>query len=247
MEDGNIEQLVAENPRQPRLWEKLALKAFDGGDMQKGTDLFSRGLSYTPFDVGLFLMRGRKWIGQNRFYLAVADLAMASRFDPDNWDAWYYQGVANNLADDFDRAIICFKECLSHQEDAPDKIYPVSDWLFTTNTLKGDKEAAAKVLDGVDFSIAPSKENYSYVMRLKLFKGLITPEDFLDPKRREEEAETPALSIMTMLYGLSLYYTWRGEIEKSNQTLRELLKQEKYHTAFGYLCGEREAKKRGLI
>ena len=242
---SEVEEDLVNNPNQPRIWQEWAMALHDEEKIQEGQAIFSRGISYNPFDALLYLMRGRKWIGQGLYDMAISDMALSSRLNPFDWETWYYMGVACNISGQRERALCCFWNC-ADLVPTPSGMYPVVDWLFVTNTELGRKEEAARVLDLVDLSTPYSPSDYSYGMRIRLFKEVITPEEFLDEESMKT-AKTPALSIITMLYGLAFFYTWKGIIEKSDQTLRKLLDQPSYHTAFGYIKGCILAKERGII
>lgn len=51
---------------------------------------------------------------------------------------------------------------------------------------------------------------------------------------------------MTTAFGLSDYYTYRGELEKSNELLKKIAAMDCYHEAFVYKQTKQEMKARGL-
>ena len=87
--------------------------------------------------------------------------------------------------------------------------------------------------------------NQDYVERLLLQKGLRDPETFLDPANNKDP-ERPELYYMTTAFGLSDYYTYRGELEKSNELLKQIAAMDCYHEAFVYKQTKQEMKARGL-
>ena len=54
------------------------------------------------------------------------------------------------------------------------------------------------------------------------------------------------LEVTTLLFGLYVYYIYKGNDAKANETLLELLK-DPYPGAFGSIKAEKAAKDRGLI
>lgn len=223
-------------------------------DVDKAYDetlaIFSRGLSYQPFDPALRLQRGRKYIASGRYSQTLADITLACRLKPGDWENWYYLSVAYNLDRQYEKSAENFEECA---RQVPDKagLYPVVDWLFTTYTSLREPEKAKKALALIDTSVPASTMDYSYRKRVQLFKGEISPEGFVDLAEIERSClktpDRPKLEVVSQLYGLSSYWAFQGEMEKSNAVLMELLEQPLFHNAFGYIKGTMDAQDRGLI
>ena len=112
-------------------------------------------------------------------------------------------------------------------------------------------EKAKQSLELIDTSVPSSTMDYSYRKRVRLFKGEIDPEQFIDEEEIKRSCLTtkdrPALEMVTQLYGLANYYAYLGEMEKSDAVLLRLLEQPLFHNAFGYIKGVTDARDRGLI
>ena len=54
----------------------------------------SKGLVYNPFDAVMRFWRGRKFIGREEYALSASDLKLAASINPEDWECWYYLGVA---------------------------------------------------------------------------------------------------------------------------------------------------------
>lgn len=246
-----LEAATMDNKYDASTWLKWGLAiAEEEGDFEKVIDIFSQGLSYQPFDAALRLQRGRKFIASGRYSQTIADISLACCLNPGNWENWYYLAVTQNLNSHYKESVKAFEECA---KCVPEKagLYPIVDWLFTTYIKMGDHAKAKAALALIDTSLPSSIMDYSYRKRVRLFKGEIPPEGFVDMKEIMDSClktkDRPVLEVITQLYGLSVYYAFIGDIEKSNEALLELLKQPFFHNGFGYIKGVMDARERGLI
>ena len=92
--------------------------------------------------------------------------------------------------------------------------------------------------------------NYGYSMCVKLYKGLVKPEEFIDEEKmakvvlpRENRVQ---LEENTMLYGLYRYWMVHGNEEEAKKAIKRLL-EIAYPGAIGYSKGLYIAKKLGLV
>ena len=92
--------------------------------------------------------------------------------------------------------------------------------------------------------------NYGYSMCVKLYKGLVKPEEFIDEEKmakvvlpRENRVQ---LEENTMLYGLYWYWMVHGNEEEDKKAIKRLL-EIAYPGAFGYSKGLSIAKKVGFV
>ena len=91
--------------------------------------------------------------------------------------------------------------------------------------------------------------DYCYSMCVKLYKGLVKPEELIDEEKmtkvvlpRENRVQ---LEENTMLYGLYWYWMVHGNEEEAKKAIKRLL-EIAYPGAFGYSKGLPIAKKLGL-
>lgn len=114
------------------------------------------------------------------------------------------------------------------EQTQPFERYGLIDWLFTCYVEMGDMEHAKAVLDEIDDDLPAPQMHYGYKRRVRLYKGLIAPEAFIDEddirKHMVDQDNRMQLEITTLLFGLYIYYMYHGEEQKANQTLLEILK-----------------------
>jgi len=233
-----IENKIKQDPKNVELWMQKGLALSKQMLFREAIEAYSMALSINPFHALTLRHRGHRFISIRMFHEAAADLELSSRLDPTNWDTWYHLGLAYYLIHDFERAEAAYKRCLELTR-TDDLMVAIVDWYWMTLMRLGKKEEADKLLDLVDEDTDPG-ENLSYKRRVLMYKGLIKPEELID----YEGAEFPDLEIVTQGYGLANYYYLKGEVEKSNEILKQVLERDTFWSAFGYLAALVDYEKR---
>ena len=232
----------------PDFWYAYGMALAELGKSEDVIDAFSQGLIQNPFNATLYFGRGRKYIGNQKYWMALADLTMATRLDPSIYSFWYYRGVVNNLNGCFKDAITDF-ECAMETTELYER-YGLIDWLFTTYVEMGDKQKATEILDTIPDDLTPPKMHYGYKRRVQLYKGIIPPEEFIDIEEIKEKCVVQenrvALEIATLLFGLYVYYAYIGDDAKADETLIKLM-DNPYPNSFASIKGQVAARKRNLI
>lgn len=235
-----IEKQLEQDPTNVELWMKKGKALSKQSLFVEAIEAYSMGLSYNPFHALTYRHRGHRYISVRRYREAAADFELSLRLDPTNWDSWYHLGLAYYLLGDYQRAAKAYQGCLDITT-TPDAMVAIVDWYWMTAKRLGDEEKAAQLLELVDEDTDPG-ENLSYKNRVLMYKGLIAPEKLMD----WEGAEFPELEIATQGYGLSNYYYVNGQLEKSNQVLKQILSIKSFWSAFGFLAAVADAQARGL-
>lgn len=245
---AEIRKQLEDDAEDPMLWYKLGNAVSDEEGAEAGIEIYSQGLLYNPFDAWLHFGRGRKNIGLLRFERCIADVNLAIRFHPEVWNFWYYRAVANNLAGNSQAAVDDFMHCF--KLSTPEEQYPLVDWMFLSYLDMGDKQKAKEVLELIDHNVMPPTMDYAYRRRVMLYKGVITPEEFIDLEHiKANTLDKPGrveLEVQTLTFGLFAYYDYIGDTEKANEVLLRITTFPP-SAAFGCLKGNAIARKRGLI
>lgn len=222
---------IAKTPDDPELYLKKGI-ALSRASLhhQQAIDVFSHGLVLAPFHPLLYRWRGHKYINVRQFNAARADLELASRLDPSNWDTWYHLGLANYLLHDFARAEQAYRRCWDLTETDDERV-AIADWLYMTLRRQGKPEAeAAAVLDFVHPQVDPGP-NVAYFRRLLVYKGLASADELL------ADVDPADVDFVTLSYGLGNYYFYNGERDRAVEVWRQALTGE-YWSAFGYIASE---------
>ena len=242
-----MKRSVDENPNDPKRWYLYALALGDEGMHQEAIDVFSQALCSFPFDAELHFGRGRKHIILRQYDRALADLTAAICLDPWIYSHWYYRGVVYNLSGDYENALRDFQSAMAITE--PYEQFGLYDWSFCSLVEMGEMEKAKKLLEPVDTSLVPPQMHYGYHRRVKLYKGEIKPEDFIDEDdiraKCVKQKNRFVFEMVFLLFGLFIYYHYIGDEEKANQALLDM-KNYPWPGAFGCIKREDYLRKRGL-
>ena len=92
--------------------------------------------------------------------------------------------------------------------------------------------------------------DWDYKCRVRLYKGLRKPEEMLNLEEIRKHVPDPdddlKLDIVTLRYGMFIYYTWIGDVEKGNEQLLAIV-NDPFEGAFATTKARYYAKARGLI
>lgn len=235
------EELLAVNakleadPDNAELWMEKGLVFAKNSLYREAEECYAHAISLDPFNGILYRHRAHRFLSQWRFEDARADFVIASRLIPGNWDVWYHLGLSNFLLGDYKKAAAAYQRCLdlSVRED---ELIAVCDWYYMTLVRLGDREAAEKVLENIHEDFDPG-ENGDYFRRLLMYKGLVAPADVLPA----DISGMVPLDVITLGFGLSNYYWYNGEQEKSNALIDRILEvgdSGDCYFAFGYLAAK---------
>ena len=225
------------------------------GRYQDAIDVFSKGIELHPESFKLYRHRGHRYISVRDFDRAVSDLAKAAELTEGVPDAveedgapnaqgiprstshsniWYDLAFAYYLQGDFEKATSAWETCMEFSRVNDDMLVATADWQYMTYRRLGRDEDAAKVLEDIkeDMDVI---ENFSYRKRLLMYKGLVDPEELLDPGADD-------LDLATQGYGVANFYFVNGEVDKAREILDKVL-EGTYWSAFGYIAAEADVKR----
>lgn len=236
-----VEAELAEDPENTGLWVKKGLVFAKAFLYREAGECYARAIAIDPFEGILYRHRGHRFLSQWRFEDACADFTIASRLIPENWDVWYHLGLSYFLLGDYDKAAEAYQCCLDLSQ-SEDELIAICDWYYMTEVRRGNLEKAVSLLDHVEEDFDPG-ENTAYFRRLLMYKGVVKPEEVLP----EDLSALDALELITMGFGLSNYYYYQGQEEKSNEVIDLILKsgdENECYFAFGYLAAMADKKRR---
>ena len=141
-----------------------------------------------------------------------------------------------------------FRACLDLT--AENEPYPLIHWLYTSYCELGRYKEAQECLSLIKDDVVPPQMDYCYSMCLKLYKGLVKPEELIDEEKMAKvvlpRENRVLLEENTMLYGLYWYWMVHGNEEEAKKAIKRLL-EIAYPGAIGYSKGLSIAKKLGLV
>lgn len=244
-----IDELLIKGDDRDLLLERgqilAAMERFD-----ESVDAYSLAIACDPFCSKAYLLRGRKYNSLMKYRKACADFTMATRFDTEESDNWYYFGVAYYMLREYLQAAEAFERCLKvTMKYRGDELPPIMDWCWMTYSIMGDRVNADRILSMVDEGMVCNPKLYYvevYKRRLLLYKGVIEPRNFINMDELRN-SDRPAVNYITAAYGLANYLYSTGEAEWSNELLKKIVAVDSYHYSFAYVLALRDLKDRGLI
>ena len=217
-------------------------------DYEGAIEAHSRGIAFAPFYAPNYFGRGRRHSASGHFWQAVADFTVAIHLDSSNWIYWYYRATTLNMNGHVEESLDDFTRCISLT--APEEHYPLADWLYTSNVELGRYAEAEKSLDLVDASVEAPQMDYSYRRSVLLYKGLVSPEEFIDIPLLEKnvlpQKDRVRLELNGLYYSLYCYWMVHGEPEKAADAIRELMKVA-YPGTFAHTKAIPIAKRLGIL
>ncbi len=225
------------------------------GRYQDAIEVLSKGVELHPESFKLYRHRGHRYISVRDFDRAVSDLAKAAELIEGVADAveedgapnaqgiprstshsniWYHLALAHYLNGDFEKAASAWETCMEFSRVNDDMLVATADWQYMTYRRLGRDDDAAKVLEDIkqDMDVI---ENFAYHKRLLMYKGLVDPEELLDPGADD-------LDLATQGYGVANFFFVNGEEDKAREILDKVL-EGTYWSAFGYIAAEADVKR----
>ena len=241
-ESKAIQKEIEKNPSNTELWMKKGLELAKQMHFREAIEAYSIGLSHNPFHALSLRHRGHRLISTYRFEEAAFDFELSSRLDPSNWDTWYHLGLAYYLIGYFKRANIAYSRCLEMTKKNQEELVAIVDWKWLTLMRLGKAEEAKEVLQLVDEKTEPG-ENTVYKERVLMYKGHIKPESILESITGYADDDFGDFELATQGYGVAMYYYFNGDIEKTLDLFKRILKHDTFWSAFGFIAAYQDEKR----
>lgn len=242
------EELVRKDESDPYAWYVMGKALSIQKRYDEAIEAHSKGIAYGPFYAPNYFGRGGKHSLRNEYWQALADYTVAIQLDPSNWLYWYYRATTLNLNGDVESSIDDFMQCLNYMDER--EHYPIVHWIYTSYAELGRYKEAEESLSLIGDDVIPPQMDYGYSMCVKLYKGLVKPEDFIDEEKMAKvvlpRPNRVHLEENTMLYGLYWYWKIHGDDGKAYDAIKRL-QEIAYPGAFGYTKSLPIARKLGLI
>jgi tetratricopeptide (TPR) repeat protein len=190
---------------------------------------FTRGLEIEPDNALLLRWRGHRYLSVREFDRAFADLTRGSKLDPAIYGIWYHLGVVQFVRGEFAAAAESFAKA---QPIAPDaaELAGSTDWLWMSLSRAGRGADAKAMLDR-----RPDNKpvTNAYTRRLQLYRGEIGPEAVVT------DADTDAVQVATLAYGLGNWFLVRGDNAQARKWFERSVQSGGW-PGFGFIVSEAE-------
>lgn len=242
------EALVKKDDTDPYAWYVMGKALGCANKSEEAIIAFSKGISYAPFYAPNYFGRGNRYNRNYEYWKATADYSVAIQLDPSNWTYRYYRATALNLNGDIEDSIPDFRDCLDYMDEH--EHYPIVHWLYVSYAELGDYKKAEESLSLIADDVVPPQMDYGYCRSVKLYKGLVSPEEYIDEEQMAKEVlPTPdrvRLEENSMLYGLYWYWMIHGDENKANAAIKRLT-EIAYPGTFGHTKSLPIARRMGFI
>jgi len=195
---------------------------------------FTRAIAIAPNNSVLYRWRGHRELSIRQLDKAYADLTRGTRLDSMVYGNWYHLGVVNFVRGNFAAAADAFTHARPKAPD--DNEYTGStDWLWMSAMRAGKPDLAAQDLRTMRDSLHITSAA-AYARRIRLYRGLITPEQLITP------ADTEDIQVATLNYGLGDWYLLRGDTAHAREAFERSIASGGW-PAFGFIASEAELKR----
>ncbi|MGH7538903.1 MAG: tetratricopeptide repeat protein [Gemmatimonadales bacterium] len=192
---------------------------------------FSRGIEIAPNNAVVYRWRGHRYLSIRELDKARADLTRGLALDSTLYAGWYHLGIVRYVSGDFSEAADAFAHALPSAPDSAERAGSI-DWLWMSLSRAGRRAEARAVLERTD-SLPP--EN-AYTRRLRLYRGLIGPDQLLTP------TDTTDIAVATLSYGVGNWYLVRGDTTHARQWFERSVRSGGW-PAFGFIASEAELRR----
>lgn len=237
---GAMRDALAQDGSDPQQWFDYGVTLAAEGHFRQAVRAFSRAIAREPFCGRYHLARGHRHLSCWEFDEGTADLTMASRLLPGDWDAWYHLGVGYFLTGEFDRALESFVRCDAVNRTEGEQA-ACMDWRWMTLMRLGRSEEAERLIRRLP-DLQAEADPGPYHRRLQMYRGELAPESLIGHPVRVDAGE------ITTAYGLSNYYLVTGNMNGFTDITNQILDAgaERWWYAFGYIAAHVDALAHGM-
>ena len=232
---GPVARAQAALNADPRNIDKfIALGTAQAGalQMREAVETFTKALAVEPNNAMLYRWRGHRYISTVQLDRALADLTKGYGLDSTNYGILYHLGIVRFSRGEYAQAADMFSRAIVRPPNLGELGGSI-DWLWMS-LMRGGKtaEAAAHLQKHKADSIADN----AYKARRKLYLGEITPAQLFTP------ADTAALQISTLAFGLGNWYLVRGDTANARAAFERSVQAGGW-PGFGYILSEVELRR----
>lgn len=232
---ARAESALAMNPREVARFIELGIAQSAVRQYREAIRTYTRGLALEPDNALLYRYRGHRYLSVREFDSALADLARGNRLDTTNYDIWYHLGIVHYVKGHFGVAADAFAHA---QRMAPNdnELAGSTDWLWMALRRAGRAADAQAALSRLTDSMRITSAT-AYWQRLRLYRGLIGPDQALTP------ADTADIAVATIAYGVGNWYLVNGDRDRAREWFRRSVASGGW-PAFGFILSEVELRGR---
>jgi tetratricopeptide (TPR) repeat protein len=194
---------------------------------------FTRGIEIAPNNGLLYRWRGHRYLSTRQLDRARADLTHGLALDSALYGCWYHLGIVRYVTGDFTGVADVFAHALPLAPEPGERAGSM-DWLWMSLSRAGRAAEARAVLERNMDSLPPDN---AYTRRLKLYRGLVSPDSMLTPP------DTADIAVATLSYGIGNWYLVRGDTAHARPWFERSVRSGGW-PAFAFIASEAELARR---
>jgi tetratricopeptide (TPR) repeat protein len=231
---ARAERALAADPNRAELIIALGVAQSGIRQFREAIATFTRGLEASPNHPVLLRWRGHRYLSIRELARAKEDLERGLRADSTLHGIWYHLGIVRFAEADWAGAAAAFTTAQALAPDASE-LAGATDWLWMS-LARGGRAAEAKAMLERRPDSLPT--NVAYAQRLKLYRGLISPDQVIGP------GDTSDVAVATLSYGIGNWYLVKGDRAKAREWFERAIGSAGW-PAFGFILAEVEKKRMG--
>ena len=202
---ARAEAALAADPRNVERLIQLGVAQSGARQFREAIETFTKGLAIAPNNPMLYRWRGHRYLSVRELDKAMEDLTKGNRLDSTNYGVLYHLGIVRFARGDFAGAAAAFERAQPRAPDAGE-LAGATDWLWMSLSRAGKAAEAKAMLDRRPDSLPV---NNAYTQRLRLYRGLISPDQVITA------ADTSDVAVATLSYGIGNWYLVRGDTARA--------------------------------
>jgi len=229
---ARAESALAMQPKSVERIIELGIAQSGARQYREAIATFTRGVKVAPDNAMVYRWRGHRYLSVRELDRARADLERGLALDSTNYGVLYHLGIVRFVTADFEGAAALFRRALPLAPEAGERAGSI-DWLWMSLSRAGRSQDAQDVLER-DTDSLPVENPYT--RRLRLYRGLIGPEQVLAP------ADTSDIVVATLSYGVGNWYLLRGDSARAHEWFERSIHSGGW-PAFGFIASEAELRR----
>jgi tetratricopeptide (TPR) repeat protein len=236
------EKELAADPKNPKLFLKLAQAQASVWQEKEAVETCTRGLETNPNNADLLTERGHRELPLRQFAKAREDLLHAIAIDPKQTEAYYHLGLAHYFVGEFAPAADAFckgRDLVTSQ----DSLVNFTNWCYAALRRAGKKEEATKSLEKVPLDMKSNAGHTEiYFSLVRFYQGQKTESEILPPAPKDPSDTEAELSYDTVNYQVGNWHLYNGEPAIALEYFRRVSKGNVWVT-WGFIGSEVEMAK----
>ena len=212
-------------PQNAELWFQRAALLGEERLMRDALDSLSRAIALDPFCGIYYRWRGHRHLNLAEIPEASADLTVASRLIPENWDVWYHLGLTHVLLGNYELAELAYRKCAFVTSERASNCIPLANWSYLALMHQGKTEQTQQVLRGIPDDMTTQDYNSGYLEMINFYKGRLSESDMLDirPDLDESARKERIFDVCTHAFGMANHFYTTGNKKRYAELIDYIL------------------------